>query len=44
MNVKDCDKIFVLKDSEIIEQGDHKSLLELNGLYTELWRKETIVD
>ncbi len=31
--VKHADEIFVLEDGEIVEQGDHKVLLEMEGLY-----------
>lgn len=34
------DKIIVLKDGAIAEQGNHKSLLELNGLYAEMYRHQ----
>jgi len=34
------DKIIVLKDGAIAEQGTHNSLLELNGLYAEMYRHQ----
>ncbi len=34
------DKIIVLKDGAIAEQGTHHSLLELNGLYSEMYRHQ----
>jgi ATP-binding cassette subfamily B protein len=34
------DKIILLKDGEIAEQGTHESLLELNGLYAEMYRHQ----
>lgn len=41
MNViKDCDIIYVMKDSKIIEIGKHKDLIELNGIYNELWTQD----
>lgn len=35
--IKDCDKIILLKDGEIIEMGNHKELLELGGEYAKLY-------
>lgn len=34
------DKIIVLKDGAIAEQGTHQSLLEVNGLYAEMYRQQ----
>ncbi len=34
------DKIIVLKDGAIAEQGTHQTLLELNGLYAEMYRHQ----
>lgn len=34
------DKIVLLIDGEIIEMGTHQSLLELNGVYAEMYRKQ----
>ena len=34
------DKIVVLKDGAIAEQGTHQSLLEANGLYAEMYRQQ----
>ncbi|WP_203268729.1 ABC transporter ATP-binding protein [Streptococcus uberis] len=35
--IQEADKILVLKDGRIIEQGNHQSLLEQNGFYSELF-------
>ena len=35
--IVNVDKILVLKDGEIIEQGSHKQLLEKNGYYSKLY-------
>lgn len=35
---RDCDRIFVLKDGRIAEQGRPDELLERNGLYAEMYR------
>ena len=34
------DKIVVLQDGAIAEQGTHQTLLEKNGLYTEMYRRQ----
>lgn len=35
--IKNADQIFVLENGQIVEQGNHQSLLDLKGKYTELW-------
>ncbi len=35
--VKEADVILVMKDGRIIEQGNHKTLLQNGGFYAELW-------
>jgi ABC-type multidrug transport system fused ATPase/permease subunit len=39
--VKKMDRILVLKDGRIIEDGSHKALIENKGLYTELWSHQS---
>ena len=34
------DRILVFKDGQIIEEGTHEKLLELNGHYTQLWHMQ----
>jgi len=38
--VVDANKIIVLKQGEIIEQGSHEELLDKKGYYSELWNKQ----
>ncbi len=38
--IKNVDRILVLKDGKIVEEGSHEELLELNGVYTELYNKQ----
>lgn len=33
----DSDQILVLKDGKVAETGSHRELLELDGVYAELW-------
>lgn len=35
--VMNCDRIFVMKDGKITQQGTHKELLAEDGLYKEMW-------
>ena len=36
--VKDADTIFVLDGGQVVEQGTHRELLAVDGLYANLWR------
>ncbi len=36
--MRDADRILVIDDGEIVEQGAHDELLEADGLYANLWR------
>jgi ATP-binding cassette, subfamily B, multidrug efflux pump len=40
--VRDADRIFVLDDGCIVEQGSHDELIRHNGLYAELHRKQLL--
>ena len=35
------DRIIVLDDGRIVEQGNHKSLIALNGLYARYWNRQS---
>ena len=39
--VASLDKIIVLKDGNIIEQGTHKELIKKSGEYAKLWNRQT---
>ena len=39
--IADADLILVIKGGEIVERGDHESLLAADGEYASLWRKQT---
>ena len=38
--IRDADHILVIRDGDIVEQGDHESLLRLNGFYAELYNSQ----
>jgi len=38
--IKNADLILVLKDGDIIEQGTHEQLLELNGFYADIYNSQ----
>jgi len=38
--IQEADKILVLKDGQIIEQGNHQSLLADRGFYYELYNSQ----
>ncbi len=38
--IKDADVILVMKDGDIIEQGDHETLLAKNGFYAKLYNSQ----
>lgn len=40
--VMNCDKIFVMKEGKIIQQGTHKELLADEGLYKEMWSEANV--
>lgn len=41
--IKEADVILVMKDGQIIEQGNHESLLEKGGFYSELYHSQFAV-
>lgn len=43
-SAKLANKIIVIDDGNIIEEGTHESLLELNGVYKELYEKQSQLD
>ena len=38
--IKDVDVILVMKDGDIIEQGNHEELLAMNGFYANLYNSQ----
>src|ERR1051326_1642461 len=41
-SVKDADSIIVLDEGRIVERGTHESLVERDGYYADLYRRQTI--
>ncbi len=39
--IRNADRIYVIENGRLIESGDHRTLLERNGLYAGLWRVQT---
>ncbi len=39
-SVKDTDRILVMQDGRVVEEGNHDELLKLNGHYARMWRKQ----
>ncbi len=42
--IKACDKIVVLKEGKVIEQGSHQELVKQKGQYCKLWEEQIISD
>ena len=40
--VKDADKIIVLSEGKIAEQGTHDELVEIGGIYADLHKKQLL--
>jgi ATP-binding cassette subfamily B protein len=38
--IANADRIFVLEDGQIVEDGRHDDLVRLGGLYAEIWRRQ----
>jgi len=43
-SAKLADKIIMLDDGNIVEQGTHEDLMEANGVYRELYDKQMSVE
>jgi ATP-binding cassette subfamily B protein len=42
--VRDCDEILVMNAGQIVERGSHRSLMEQQGHYAEMWRAQELTD
>ncbi|HPR16810.1 MAG TPA: ATP-binding cassette domain-containing protein, partial [Candidatus Cloacimonadota bacterium] len=41
-SIQHADKIIVLNDGRIVEEGNHKKLLAMGGIYADLYEKQQI--
>jgi len=41
--IKNADRILVLRDGDIVEQGKHDELLAKNGFYAELYNSQFVL-
>lgn len=39
-NIMECDHVLLLQNGKLMEQGTHQKLMELNGIYAELFKKQ----
>lgn len=39
--LRQCHRILLLKDGQVIEQGSHQALVAQSGVYARLWRLQT---
>jgi ATP-binding cassette subfamily B protein len=39
--IVNADQIIVLDDGQICERGNHRALLEMDGVYAQMWRQQT---
>ena len=35
-----CDRVLVMDKGEIVQEGNHKDLVKVKGLYKKLWERE----
>ena len=35
-----CDRVLVMNKGEIVQEGKHKDLVKVNGIYKKLWERE----
>jgi len=41
-SVKNCDKVFMLENGQIIEEGSHEELMKMEGSYAKMYRKQAM--
>ena len=41
-SVKDADRIFMLEQGRLIEEGTHRELIQLDGRYAEMYKKQAM--
>ena len=35
-----CDRVLVMDNGRIVQEGNHKDLVKMKGLYKQLWERE----
>lgn len=40
-SIQDADQILVLKDGDIVQRGNHEQLLNMEGIYKNMWREQS---
>ena len=41
-SVKNCDKVFMLENGTLIEEGTHRELMDKNGSYAAMYKKQAM--
>ena len=41
-SIKYADRIIVIDEGRVIEQGSHQSLVDLNGAYNKIYKKQML--
>ncbi len=41
-SVKTCDKVFMLEGGKLIEEGNHRELMDANGSYAQMYKKQAM--
>ena len=41
-SVKTCDKVFMLEGGRLIEEGNHRELMDANGSYAQMYKKQAM--
>ena len=41
-SVKSCDKVFMLEQGRVIEEGSHQELMALDGSYAKMYKKQAM--
>ena len=39
-----CDRVLVIDKGELVQEGNHKDLIQEEGLYKKLWERELAIN